>query len=159
VTIAAALRRQHTAVVGAVEQGKTSFLVASAREDLRREDCAVIVLDPKGDAAAAVLSIVPQSRTTTLLDMAAPRAGFNPLAVDAAPDAIADHVVAALRGLFSEGEVRGSSDRYLRNAIIAVLACGPAATLLLQLRDATGGRSASADCLAEVCAGIPARAG
>jgi hypothetical protein len=26
-------------------------LVASAREDLRREDCAVIVLDPKGDAA------------------------------------------------------------------------------------------------------------
>jgi len=129
VTIAAALRRQHTAVVGAVEQGKTSFLVASAREDLRREDCALIVLDPKGDAAAAVLSIVPQSRTTTLLDMAAPRAGFNPLAVDAAPDAIADHVVAALRGLFSEGEVRGSSDRYLRNAIIAVLACGPSATL------------------------------
>jgi protein involved in plasmid replication-relaxation len=129
VTIATALRRQHTAVVGAVEQGKTSFLVASARADLRREDCAVIVLDPKGDAAAAVLSIVPQSRTTTLLDMAAPQAGFNPLAVDAAPDAIADHVVAALRGLFSEGEVRGSSDRYLRNAIIAVLACGRAATL------------------------------
>jgi hypothetical protein len=129
VTITAALRRQHTAVVGAVEQGKTSFLVASAREDLRREDCAVIVLDPKGDAAEAVLSIVPPSRTCTLLDMAAPSAGFNPLAVDAAPDAIADHVVAALRGLFSEGEVRGSSDRYLRNAIIAVLACGPAATL------------------------------
>ena len=77
----------------------------------------------------AVLSIVPQSRTATLLDMAAPRAGFNPLAVDAAPDAIADHVVAALRGLFSEGEVRGSSDRYLRNAIIAVLACEAAATL------------------------------
>ena len=129
VTIAAALRRQHTAVVGAVEQGKTSFLVASAREDLRRADCAVIVLDPKGDAAEAVLSIVPRSRTTTLLDMAAPRAGFNPLAVNAAPDAIADHVVAALRGLFSDGEVRGSSDRYLRNAIIAVLACTPAATL------------------------------
>ena len=129
VTIAAAVRRQHTAVVGAVEQGKTSFLVASASEDLRREDCAVIVLDPKGDAAEAVLSIVPQSRTTTLLDMAAPQAGFNPLAVDAAPDAIADHVVAALRGLFSDGEVRGSSDRYLRNAIIAVLACTPAATL------------------------------
>ena len=34
VTIAAAVRRQHTAVVGAVEQGKTSFLVASASEDL-----------------------------------------------------------------------------------------------------------------------------
>jgi hypothetical protein len=129
VTIAVPLRRQHTAVVGAVDQGKTSLLVASAREDLRREDCAVIVLDPKGDAAAAVMSVVPASRRVTLLDMAAPRCGFNPLAVEAAPDAIADQVVAALRGLFSEGEVRGSSDRYLRNAVIAALACGGGATL------------------------------
>jgi hypothetical protein len=129
VTIAPAQRRQHTAVVGAVDQGKTSFLVASAREDLRREDCALIVLDPKGDAAEAVLSIVPRSRICTLLDMAAPRAGFNPLSVDAPPDAVADQIVAALRGLFGDGEVRGSSDRYLRNAVIAVLACEPAATL------------------------------
>ena len=160
VTIAVGLRRQHTAVVGAVEQGKTSFLVASAKEDLRREDCAVIVLDPKGDAAEAVLSIVPPSRTCTLLDMAAPSAGFNPLAVDAAPDAIADHVVAALRGLFSEGEVRGSSDRYLRNAIIAVLACEAAATLwdvarLLEVGEAGQAfRARIADRLVE----LPARA-
>jgi hypothetical protein len=34
-----------------VEQGKSSYLAASAREDLQRPDCAVIVLDPKGDAA------------------------------------------------------------------------------------------------------------
>ena len=129
VTIALELRRQHTAVVGAVEQGKSSYLVASAREDLARPDCALIVLDPKGDAADAVLSVVPDSRTCTLLDMAAPTCGFNPLAVDAAPDAIADQVVGALRALFSEGEVRGSSDRYLRNAIIAVLACEPRASL------------------------------
>ncbi len=129
VTIDAASRRQHTAVVGAVDQGKTSYLVASVRADLRREECALIVLDPKGDAADAVLSVVPRERVCTLLDMAAPRAGFNPLAVAAAPDAIADQVVAALRGLFGDGEVRGSSDRYLRNAVIAVLACEPAATL------------------------------
>jgi hypothetical protein len=141
VTIAEPLRRQHVAAVGAVEQGKTSFLVASAAEDLRRENCAVIVLDPKGDAADAVLSIVPRSRTCTLLDMAAPAAGFNPLAARAAPAAIADHVVSALRSLFDEGEVRGSSDRYLRNALIAVLACGGTATLwdvarLLEVGDA-----------------------
>jgi hypothetical protein len=129
VTIAVEVRRQHTAVVGAVEQGKSSYLVASAREDLAREDCAVIVLDPKGDAAGAVLSVIPDDRTCTLLDMAAPTCGFNPLAVDAAPDAIADQVVGALRSLFSEGEVRGSSDRYLRNAVIAVLACNPGASL------------------------------
>ena len=143
VSIAAELRRQHTAVVGSVDQGKTSLLVASAREDLRREDCAVIVLDPKGDAAEAVLSIVPASRVCTLLDMAAPSAGFNPLAVDASPDAIADQVVAALRGLFGDGEVRGSSDRYLRNAVIAVLACERSATLwdvarLLEVGEAGG---------------------
>lgn len=129
VTIAVEVRRQHTAVVGAVEQGKSSYLVASAREDLARDDCAVIVLDPKGDAANAVLSIVPEDRTCTLLDMAAPTCGFNPLSVDAAPDAIADQVVGALRSLFSEGEVRGSSDRYLRNAVIAVLACNSDASL------------------------------
>ena len=143
VTIAAEQRRQHTAVVGAVDQGKTSLLVASTRDDLRRENCAVIVLDPKGDAAAAVLSIVPTTRVCTVLDMAAPRAGFNPLAVDAPPDAIADQVVAALRGLFGDGEVRGSSDRYLRNAVIAVLACEPTATLwdvarLLEVGEAGG---------------------
>jgi hypothetical protein len=129
VTIAVELRRQHLAVVGAVDQGKTSLLVSSARADLERGDCAVIVLDPKGDAAAGVLSVVPRSRTVTLLDMAAPCAGFNPLSVDAPPDAVADQVVAALRGLFSEGEVRGSSDRYLRNAVIAALACGGPVTL------------------------------
>jgi hypothetical protein len=129
VTIAVEVRRQHTAVVGAVEQGKSSYLVASAKEDLARPDCAVIVLDPKGDAADAVLSVAPPERTCTLLDMAAPTCGFNPLAVAAAPDAIADQVVAALRALFSEGEVRGSSDRYLRNATIAALACDPAANL------------------------------
>ncbi len=98
-------------------------------EDLARENCAVIVLDPKGDAADAILSAVPEARTCTFLDMAAPAVGFNPLAVAAAPDAIADQVVGALRALFTEGEVRGSSDRYLRNAIIAALACDPAATL------------------------------
>ena len=72
---------------------------------------------------------MPDGRTCTLLDMANPTAGFNPLAVNAAPDAIADHVVAALRALFSEGEVRGSSDRYLRNAVIAALATDPGASL------------------------------
>ena len=122
VTIDPELRRQNTAVVGTVEQGKTSYLVASVREDLRRDDCAVIVLDPKGDAADAVVSVVPDGRVCTLLDMARPTCGFNPLRVDASVDAIADYVVGAVRQLFAEGEVRGSSDRYLRNAVIAALA-------------------------------------
>ena len=65
VSIHVDLRRQNTAVPGTVEQGKSSYLVASVAEDLRRERCAVIVLDPKGDAAQAALSVVPAQRTCT----------------------------------------------------------------------------------------------
>jgi hypothetical protein len=122
-------RRGNVAVPGAVGQGKSSLLVASVAEDLRRSRCAVIVLDPKGDAADAAVSVVPPERTCTVLDFARPTCGFNPLATNAPPDVVADYVVAALRNLFTETDIRASSDRYLRNAIIAVLANDPRATL------------------------------
>ena len=79
VSVHPALRKQNTAVPGTVEQGKSSYLAASVAEDLLRERCAVIVLDPKGDAAEAAVSLVPESRTCTLLDFAHPTCGFNPL--------------------------------------------------------------------------------
>jgi hypothetical protein len=123
------LRKQNTAVPGTVEQGKSSYLIATMAEDLRRERCAVIVLDPKGDAAEAAVSLVPRERTCTLLDLANPTCGFNPLAADAPADVIADYVVAALKNLFTDLDIRASSDRYLRNAIIAVLAFDRRATL------------------------------
>jgi Replication-relaxation len=123
------VRRQNTAVPGAVEQGKSSYLVATVAEDLRRERCAVVVLDPKGDAAEAAVSLVPPERTCTLLDFAHPTCGFNPLAVDAPADVIADYVVGSLKLLFTDADIRASSDRYLRNAIIAVLAHDPRSTL------------------------------
>ena len=129
VSIDVGLRRQNTAVPGTVEQGKSSFLVATVAEDVRRERCAVIVLDPKGDAADAALSAVPRGRTCTLLDFAHPTCGFNPLAVNAPADVIADYVVAALKNLFTDADIRASSDRYLRNAIIAVLASDRDSTL------------------------------
>ena len=129
VSIHPAMRRQNTAVPGTVEQGKSSYLVASVAEDLQRPRCAVIVLDPKGDAADAAVSIVPPDRVCTLLDFARPTCGFNPLAVAAPADTIADYVVGALKNLFDEGDIRASSDRYLRNAIIAVLAHDRRATL------------------------------
>ncbi len=129
VSIHVELRKQNTAVPGTVEQGKSSFLVATIAEDLRRDRCAVIVLDPKGDAADAAVSVVPAERTCTLLDLAHPTCGFNPLAVDAPADVIADYVVAALKNLFTDADIRASSDRYLRNAIIAVLAYDRDSTL------------------------------
>src|SRR4029077_1204791 len=101
VSIHLELRRQNTAVPGTVEQGKSSYLIATVAEDLRRERCAVIVLDPKGDAADAAVSLVPANRTCTLLDFSCPTCGFNPLAVDAPADVIADYVVAALKNLFT----------------------------------------------------------
>jgi Replication-relaxation len=129
VSIHPELRRQNTAVPGTVEQGKSSFLVATVAEDLRRERCAVIVLDPKGDAAEAAVSLVGPRRTCTLLDLAHPTCGFDPLAAQAPADTIADYVVAALKHLFSDADIRASSDRYLRNAIIAVLAYDRRGTL------------------------------
>jgi hypothetical protein len=62
----------------------------------------VIVLDPKGDAADAAVSLVPEERTCTLLDLSHPTCGFNPLAVDAPADVIADYVVGALKNLFTD---------------------------------------------------------
>jgi len=129
VSIHPSMRRQNTAVPGTVEQGKSSYLVATVAEDLRRDRCAVILLDPKGDAAEAAVSIVPEGRTCTLLDFAHPTCGFDPLAVDAPADTIADYVVGALKNLFDAGDIKASSDRYLRNAIIAVLAYDRASTL------------------------------
>jgi hypothetical protein len=129
VTLHPPMRRQNIAVPGTVEQGKTSYLVATVAEDLRREDCAVIVLDPKGDAAEAAISLVAPERTCTLLDFAHPTCGFNPLAVQAPADTIADYVVGALKHLFTDADIRASSDRYLRNAIIAVLAYDREGTL------------------------------
>ncbi len=129
VSIHPAMRKQNTAVPGTVEQGKSSYLVATVAEDLQREHCCVIVLDPKGDAAEAAVSLVPEGRVCTLLDLSQPTCGFNPLAVDAPADVIADYVVAALKNLFTDADIRASSDRYLRNAIIAVLAHDRESTL------------------------------
>ncbi len=42
---------------------------------------------------------------------------------------IADYVVAALKNLFTDADIRASSDRYLRNAVIAVLAHDRRSTL------------------------------
>jgi hypothetical protein len=84
VSIHPGLRCQNTGVSGACGQGKSSYLVASVAEDLRREGCAVIVLDPRGEVSDAVVSVVPPNRTCTLLDLADPSCGFQPREVDAA---------------------------------------------------------------------------
>jgi hypothetical protein len=120
VTVAPDALEQNTKIVATVKQGKTSILVAGFKEDLGLGG-SVILLDAKGDAAEAALSTVPLDREVTYFDLARPMLGFNPLWVPGVePDVVADYVVESMRNLFDEGDIRASSDRYLRNAIIAV---------------------------------------
>jgi hypothetical protein len=83
VSIHERLRGQNTAVSGAVGQGKSSYLLATVAEDVRREGCAVILLDPRGTLADAAVSAVPPHRVCTLFDLANPTCGFDPRAVEA----------------------------------------------------------------------------
>lgn len=112
---------QNVKIIGAVEQGKTSTLVSGIAEDLSRGGESVILFDPKGDAAETALSKVPLDRRVTYIDLATPMVGFNPMWVPGvAADTVADYILEAMRNLFDEGDIKASSDRYLRNAIIAV---------------------------------------
>jgi hypothetical protein len=123
------LRSRNTAVIGAAGQGKSSYLLATVAEDLRREHCAVIVLDPKGDLAERAIGVLPPERPRRLLDLTRPTCGFNPLAVDTPAETIADHVAAALSALPGDPDTSAAGERHLRNAVIAVLACDPSASL------------------------------
>ena len=58
-------------------------------------------------SSTSAISAVPDGRACTLLDFADPTCGFNPLAVNAPADVIADYVVGALKNLFSEDERAG----------------------------------------------------
>jgi hypothetical protein len=129
-----AFRHQNLALPGSVGQGKTTVLLASLAEDLRRRECAVLLLDPKGEAAEEALALVPRGRTVRFLDLADPAYSFNPLEIAAPPEVVADYVVEAVRNLFDEGEIRASSDRYLRNAITAVVAADPHPSLFAVAR-------------------------
>ena len=55
------------------------------------------------------------------LDLEQPELGFNPLIGRGDPAMIADRVVEAFRDVHAEGDIRGSSDRYLRQAAQAAI--------------------------------------
>lgn len=104
-------RRAHTAVLGASGVGKSFFLEALAAQDLTgRGDHAdgLMVLDPHGSLAEAVLSHVPQWRQNhvcvlDLADLAFP-VGLNVLE-DVEPDqraVVVDGVVAAMRAIYRD---------------------------------------------------------
>jgi protein involved in plasmid replication-relaxation len=114
--------RMNLALVATQGVGKTSIerqVVEAAALD---EDAAIFVLDPKSDLAEEALSVIPESRETWYCDFRNPEVGFNPFLADADPEVVADGIVAAFKDVFDEGEIMGSSDRYLRYSAIAALA-------------------------------------
>lgn len=108
-------------LIGGQKTGKTSLLIRTVQADAQDRDCAVVVLMPKPGDATKALSMIPPDRTVHYLDLEHPEVGYNPLLGDGDPAMIADRVVDAFRDVNAEGDIRGSSDRYLRQAAQAAI--------------------------------------
>ena len=108
-------------LIGGQKTGKTSLLIRTVEADGHDRDCAMVVLMPKPGDATKALSMVPPDRTVHYLDLEHPEVGYNPLLGDGDPGMIADRVVDAFRDVNAEGDIRGSSDRYLRQAAQAAI--------------------------------------
>jgi hypothetical protein len=109
------------ALIGGQKTGKTSLLCRTVQADALDEDCAMVVLMPKPGDALKALSMVPPNRTVHYLDLEHPEFGINPLMAVGDASMIADKVVDAFRDVNMEGDIRGSSDRYLRQAAQAAI--------------------------------------
>ena len=108
-------------LIGGQKTGKTSLLCRTVQVDAHDPDCALIVLMPKPGDALKSLSMVPRNRRVHYLDLERPEFGINPLLAKGDAAMVADKVVEAFRDVNMEGDIRGSSDRYLRQAAQAAI--------------------------------------
>jgi hypothetical protein len=116
-------------LIGGQKTGKTSVLCRTVQADALDDDCALVVLVPKPGDALQALSMVPEGRTVRYLDLEHPEFGINPLLSEGDPAMVADKVVDAFRDVNVEGDIRGSSDRYLRQAAQAAIGASRAGVL------------------------------
>ncbi|HXE43790.1 MAG TPA: hypothetical protein VN635_01195 [Conexibacter sp.] len=116
-------------LIGGQKTGKTSVLCRSVAVDAADDDCALVVLMPKPGDARLALSTVPPHRTVHYLDFERPEFGINPLLANGEVSMVADRIVDAFRDVVAEGDIRGSSDRYLRQAAQATIAGARAGAL------------------------------
>lgn len=116
-------------LIGGQKTGKTSVLCQTVRVDAEDPDCAVICLMPKPGDARKALSTIPAWRTVHYLDFEAPELGINPLLADGDVAMVADKVVDAFRDVNAEGDIKGSSDRYLRQAAQAAIGASRAGAI------------------------------
>ena len=108
-------------LIGGQKTGKTSVLCRTVRADALDESCALVVLMPKPGDALKALSMIPKNRVVHYLDLEQPEFGINPLLTKGDPAMVADKVVEAFRDVNVEGDIRGSSDRYLRQSAQAAI--------------------------------------
>src|SRR5215211_6426 len=108
-------------LIGGQGTGKTAAMCRTVASDARDPDCALIVLDPKSDLADKALSMIPPQRTVHYLDFEAPEIGINPLIAPGDPAMVADKVVEAFKDIHEDGDIRASSDRFLRQAAHAAI--------------------------------------
>jgi hypothetical protein len=129
VSIAPADRKYGHALIGGQGGGKSSVMARHFANDVRDEQRAVILIDPKGPLAKHCLGLVPTHRTAHYLDLGHPEIGFNPLTINASPGARAAVFLQALIEANPSGAIQAASDSFLRQAVAAVCAVEHAPTL------------------------------
>jgi hypothetical protein len=122
-------RKYGALLVGGQGSGKTAAMLRLYLGDVRDEDAAVVVVDPKSELSRLCLRLTPPDceKRIWFLDLGHPLFGMSPLRLtgdDPLPlqaTAIADNVVAALLDI-NENQIFQSSRRYLYHAVIGALA-------------------------------------
>lgn len=114
------------ALLGRPGAGKTSVMLRSALADAADPNCALIILDPKGELADAALGLLPaDGEPVHVVSLADGEAGIDPFHVPGGtPQTIAAGIVSALKAVTEDAQgasqIGFSSDRYIRQAAIAI---------------------------------------
>lgn len=139
---------RHTHVMGPTGVGKSTLMQHLIRADIDA-GLSVVLIDPKGDLATDILSLIPEHRwrDVVVIDPTMPRpVGLNPLASPAERRAlVADGLLAVFKGLFP-GTI-GPRTADILHASLLTLAQAPGATLVqlpALLTDASFRRSLTA---------------
>ena len=122
-------RKYGALLVGSQGSGKSAAMLRLYLGDLRDDDAAVVVLDPKSELSRLCLALTPPDcpKRVWFLDLGHPLFGMSPLRLtgeDPLPlqaTAVADNVVAALLDI-NENQIFQSSRRYLYHAVIGAIA-------------------------------------
>jgi len=131
--IEGAMRLQHCFIVGATGSGKSNLQANMIGQDLEAGN-GVCVIDPHGDLANQVLTLVPTWRTSDLVYINLPDRqrpiGFN--VIDVPPERhqkATEDIVAAFIHVFGADAIQGRSQQILRNSLRALM-CVPNMSLL-----------------------------